>query len=212
VALRFVERRGRDLNPRRTQRPEAIFETVRKTPYAGIFVLVRQFVRHDSALFAAKTDNGSKLTEFAACELVFGNGVPGWSDQARVCSRRRVTSPPVSSRVRCRLEVAATNVAAPPRPTSSAQGRKDPRTLPPGRPQFQAWPPWCRRRSRRSPDRSGRWRVSLPRPRRGCTAARRPRSLPLLRRIALVHRRRFQFDVGRRDSGKSRLEPALPRR
>jgi hypothetical protein len=125
---------------------------------------------------------------------------------------RRVTSPPVSSCVRCRLEDAATNVAAPPRPTSSAQGRKDPRTLPPGRPQFQAWPPWCRRRSRRSPDRSGRWRVSLPRLRRGRTAERRPRSLPVLRRIALGHRRRFQFDAGRRDSGRSRLEPALPRR
>ena len=91
--------------------------------------------------------------------------------------RRRVTSPPVSSRVRCRLEAAATNVAAPPRPTSSAQGRKDPRTLPPGRPQFQAWPPWYRRRSRRSPDKSRRWRVSLPRLRRGCTA-RRAQVLP----------------------------------
>jgi hypothetical protein len=55
-------------------------------------------------------------------------------------------------------------------------------------------------------------RVSLPRLRRECTAARRPRSLPVLRRIALGHRRRFQFDAGRRDSGRSRLEPALPRR
>ena len=109
--------------------------------------------------------------------------------QARAHSCKRVTSPPVSSRVRCRLEAAATSVAAPPRPTWSAQGRKDPRTLPPGRPQFQAWPPWCRRRTRRSPDRSGRRRVSLPRLRRGCTAARRPRSLPILRRIALGHRR-----------------------
>jgi hypothetical protein len=124
---------------------------------------------------------------------------------------RRVTSPPISSRVRCRLEAAATNVAAPPRPTSSAQGRKDPRTRPPGRPQFQARPPWCRTRSRRSPDRSGR-HPSLHRLRRGCTAERRPRSLPVLHRIALGYRRRFRFDAGRRDSGRSRLEPAPLRR
>ena len=81
---------------------------------------------------------------------------------------RRVTSRPVSSCVRCRLEAAATNVAAPPRPTSSAQGRKDPRTRPPGRPRFQAWPPRCRttrdRRTRGEPFRRERppyW-VRLP--------------------------------------------------
>ena len=125
--------------------------------------------------------------------------------------RSRVTSRLVSPCVRCRLEAAATNVAAPPRPTSSAQGRKDPRTRPPGRPQIQAWPPWCRTRSRRSPDRSGRG-LSLHRLRRGCTAERRLRSLPVLRRIALGHRRRFRFDAGRRDSGRSGPEPALPRR
>ena len=60
------------------------------------------------------------------------------------------------------------------------------------------------------PERSGR-RISLHRPRRGCTAERRPRSLPVLRRIALGHRRRFRFDAGTRDRGRSRLEPALPR-
>src|SRR2546423_825803 len=58
--------------------------------------------------------------------------------------RRRVASPPISSRVRRRPEAAATNVAAPPRPTSLAQGRKDPRTRRPGRPRLQARP----RRSR----------------------------------------------------------------
>jgi hypothetical protein len=64
---------------------------------------------------------------------------------------------------------------------------------------------------RRSPDKSGR-RISLHRLRRGCTAESGPQSLPVPRRIALGHRRRFRFDAGTRDSGRSRLEPAPPRR
>jgi len=56
-----LERRGRDLNPRRTQEPERVFENAHKTLFAGILAVVRQFVRHDSAFFDVKTDNGARV-------------------------------------------------------------------------------------------------------------------------------------------------------
>ncbi len=47
--MRFsVRRRGRDLNPRRTQKPETVFETVANLPICRVFVLVRQSVRQRS--------------------------------------------------------------------------------------------------------------------------------------------------------------------
>src|SRR6266511_4136814 len=44
--MRFLRgAEGRDLNPRRTQTPETVFETFANGRFAGMFVLMRQFVR-----------------------------------------------------------------------------------------------------------------------------------------------------------------------
>jgi hypothetical protein len=85
--IRPSERRGRDLNPRRTQKPETVFETVRKTLYAGSFALVRQFVRHDSTVFVYKADNSSTCP----IETRHGRGVTitfRAQVSLRACSRR----------------------------------------------------------------------------------------------------------------------------
>jgi hypothetical protein len=89
--MRFLsEAGGKNLNPRRTQKPETVFETVRKRLYAGSFGPVRQFVRHDSAAFDVKTDNVSyrDASERQQADLVLRSRDGDDRDRARTWTRR----------------------------------------------------------------------------------------------------------------------------
>ena len=97
---RMAKRRGWDSNPRRTAKPLTVFKVCGRWPLRS----PKPFLGRLGSLTSAQVGSNGQN---------FGQK----SRLVRERSPRRVTSPPVSSRVRCRLEAAATSVAAPPRPT-----------------------------------------------------------------------------------------------